>query len=97
MLGWFNARDEQQFGTTLAEFFIERVPNEESGKKNKSMAKKQEVLDKMFQQIQIYKINHKLNLYKRAKFGNSFKWKLLDSKYDAEFVDELTKALLIRF
>ena len=97
MLSWFDARDAQQFGTTLADFFIERIPSEESGKKDKSIEKKQEVLEKMFQQIQIYKVNHKLNLYKKAKLANAFKWKLLDASYQPEFVDEMTKALLIKF
>jgi hypothetical protein len=97
MFSWLDARDAQQFGKTLADFLIERIPMEESGQKSKSMAKKQEVLDKIFLQIDIYKVNHKLNLYKKAKLANAFKWKLLDAKYQPAFVDELTKILLIRF
>jgi len=97
MLSWFNARDAQQFGTTLADFFIDRIPPEESGKKNKADAKRQEVMQKMLQQIQIYKVNNKLNIFKKAKLANSFKWKLLDANFDPEFVDELTKILLVNF
>jgi hypothetical protein len=97
MFNWFDARDAQQFGTTLADFFIERIPMEGSDQKSKSMARKQEVLDKMFLQIEIYKVNHKLNVYKKAKLANAFKWKLLDASYQPEFVNELTKTLLIKF
>jgi len=96
MLSWFDARDAQQFGGTLADFYIERVPADEKGKPMPA-AKKQEVVEKMFLQIQIFKVNHKLNLYKKAKLANSFKWKLLDSGYQPDVVDELTKTILIKF
>lgn len=96
MFSWFDARDAQEFGTALAEFFIERIPLEKPNKKIKSLAKKQEVLDKMFLQIQVFRMKHKLNIYKKAKLGNAFKWKLLDADYDPELVDELTKVLLLK-
>jgi len=96
MISWFDARDAQEFGITLAEFFMERIPLEMPNKKIKSLARKQEVLDKMFVQIQSFRMKHKLNIYKKAKLGNAFKWKLLDAEYDPEFVDDLTKALLLK-
>lgn len=97
MFSWLDAQEAQKFGTTLAEFFIERIPMEESGKKSKSLEKKQEVVQKMIQQIQIHRIDHKMNLYKKAKLANAFKWKLLDANYPSELVDELTKMLLVNF
>jgi hypothetical protein len=35
------------------------------------------------------------SFYKKAKFGNAFKWKLLEAGYEPDFADELTKELLI--
>ena len=96
MFSWLDARDAQKFGISLAEFFMERIPLEMPNKKIKSLAKKQEVLDTMFSQIQQFKMKHKLNLYKKAKLGNAFKWKLLDADYDPALVDELTKVLLLK-
>src|SRR3989338_1495634 len=96
MFDWFDARDAQEFGVSLAEFFMERIPLDAYSKKNKSLAKKQEVLDKMFLKIQPFKMQHKLNIYKKAKLGNAFKWKLLDANYDPELVDELTKLLMLK-
>ena len=97
MISWFDARDAQKFGVTLAEFFMERIPLEQPHKKIKSLAKKQEVLDKMFSQIPAFKMKHRLNIYKKAKLGNSYKWTLLDADYDPELVDELTKLLMLKF
>jgi len=97
MFSWFDASEAQKFGTTLADFYIERIPAEDSGNKDKSAAKQQEILTKMLLQIQIFKANHKLNLYKKAKLANSFKWKLMDANYQPEIVDELTKTVLVNF
>ena len=96
MISWFDARDAQKFGISLAEFFIERIPLEMPHKKIKSLEKKQEVLNTMFSQIPPFKIKHKLNIYQKAKLGNAFKWKLLDADYDPALVDELTKALMLK-
>jgi hypothetical protein len=97
MLRWFNASEAQKFGITLAEFFIERVPMEEPGRKSKSIKRKEEVIQKMVQQIKVYRINNKLNIFQKAKLGNAFKWKLLNENYPSDFVDELTKTLLVNF
>ena len=97
MFSWLDASEAQKFGTTLADFFIERIPADGSGKKDKSPAKQQEVINKMLLQIEIFKANHKLNMYKKAKLANAFKWKLLDAKVETEVVDELTKTVLINF
>jgi lipoprotein NlpI len=96
MISWLDARDAQQFGITLADFFMERIPLEEPNKKIKSLAKKQAVLDKIFFQVQVFKTKNKLNIYKKAKLGNAFKWKLLEANYEPALVDELTKLLMLK-
>lgn len=97
MLSWFDAKSAQQFGATLADFYIERVPagDDDAKADKKSEKKKQEAVNKMVAQAEIFKINNKLNLYKKAKLGNAFKWKLLDSGYPSELADELTRIILV--
>lgn len=97
ILSWFDASEAKKFGTSLAHFYIERIPPGDSGEKNKSIAKKQqEVVNKMFQQMVRFKLEHKLNLYKKAQLGNAFKWALQDAGYDPVFVDQLTKGLILK-
>lgn len=96
MIDWFDAKEAQKFGMELAVFLTERIPHEATRGKEKTSAKKQEVLGKMFQQIERFKLQHKLNIYKKAKFGNSFQWALKDAGYDQEFVNALTKELLLK-
>ncbi len=96
MAGWFDAREAQQFGVTLADFLMERIPPTAVDDSEEFSLKRQEALHKMRLQIEVFKVEHKLNLFKKAKFGNAFKWKLLDAGYATEFADHLTRALLLR-
>src|SRR6185437_15972846 len=38
----------------------------------------------------------KLNLFKRARLANSFKWRLLENGVERQVADELTQALVLR-
>lgn len=98
VFSWFDASEAKEFGTSLAHFYIERVPSGDSGGKAVPIAKKQhEVINKMFQQMERFKLDHKLNIYKKAQLGNAFKWALKDAGYNPAFVDQLTKNLMMRF
>jgi len=97
VLSWFDASEAKAFGISLAHFYIERIPPGDSGGENKSIAKRQEVINKLFQQMARFKLEHKLNIYKKAQMGNAFKWVLKDAGYDYVFVDILTKDLMLKF
>lgn len=86
---WFDARAASEFGGSLADFVAERIPNQ-------SPKKAPEALVKLFAQIERFKQANKLNMYKKAKLGNAFKWKLIDRGYADEFVEEMTKEVLLR-
>jgi len=96
MFSWFDAKEEQHFGTTLARFYIERVPFESPFSKNKFATKTQETLKKLDLQVQQFKKDRRLNVYKKAKLGNAFKWSLRDAGYDVDYVNELTEWLMLR-
>lgn len=94
---WFDARDAEQCGLSLARFFAERVTVEACLSDKKNLAKKrQEVIGKLFAQAELSKRELKLNVYKKAKLGNAFKWQLKNMGYDAGYVDELTRELVIK-
>ena len=96
MLKWFDAKEEQAFGRLIAEFYVERVPFEAPFSTKKFAAKTQETLKKIDLQIQQFKTGRVLNVYKKAKLGNAFKWVLRDKGYDMQYVDELTEWLMHR-
>lgn len=95
---WFDASNAEQFGQSLAKFFIERIPlspEEKKGKQaTKLLTKQFEVIDKMYLQIEQFKLTNKLNIYKKAKFGSAFKFKLIETGFDPAFADYVTKGLV---
>jgi hypothetical protein len=96
MLKWLDAKEEQAFGAALAHFYIERIPFEPPWSEKKFATKTQEILKKVDLQVQQFKSRSSLNLYKKAKLGNAFKWALRDAGYDTEYVDGLTEWLMTR-
>jgi hypothetical protein len=95
-LNWFDATEAQKFGNTLAHFLIERLPLNSEKKKDKTIEKQQEVVLKLFAQIVNFKKNNSLNLYKKAKLGNAFKWELKQAGYDDEFINQLTHEIMLK-
>ncbi|KQU69654.1 MULTISPECIES: hypothetical protein [unclassified Rhizobacter] len=96
MLKWLDAKEEQAFGTELAKFYIARVPFESPFSTKQFAAKTQEVLKKVDLQVHNFKTGRSMNVYKKAKLGNAFKWVLRDAGYDTEYVDGLTEWLMHR-
>jgi len=95
LLSWFDASEAKKFGASLAVFYLERSPAAVSNRKGKFIEQKQqELLDKMVQQIVRFRHDNKLNIYKKAQFGNAFKWTLQEAGCDPQYVDQLTRWLL---
>lgn len=96
MLQWFNAAKAQDFGRELARFYSDRVPFDPPFSAKQFASKTQETLKKLEHQIRQFKDKESLNVYKKAKLGNAFKWSLRDGGYDNTYVDELTEWLMLR-
>lgn len=96
-LSWFDASEAKSFGAALACFYIERSGSSLLNKRDKFVAKKQdELLNKVLQKVVRFKLEHRLNLYKKAQLGNSFKWTLKEAGWDPIHVDQLTAWLMHR-
>jgi hypothetical protein len=97
VLSWFDAREANRFGESLAGYFAERLAADSRLADKKFAAKAQQVLASMGRQVDEFKRANKLNVYKKAQLGNAFRWKLRDAGYDTAYVDELTEWLMVRF
>ena len=96
MFAWFNAKEAIEFGESLALFFAERIPPE-SKLDGKGLSNKiEKALDEVKLRVVAFRKTHSLNIYKRAQLGNAFKWKLHESGFDSELVDELTKIVVLQ-
>ncbi len=97
LFSWFDAKAAKEFGAAMAQFFIERMPLS-AGLTDKQFASKAKfVLTKMDTQVLNFKQQNKLNTYKTAQMGNTFKWALKDAGYDEAYVDQLTTWFIAKF
>jgi len=94
MIEWFNAAESIRFGGSLADFFSQRVPLPSEKKKHKKLDKQFEAVDKMFVQVEQFKLHNKLNVYKKAKLVGAFKDKLIGAGYDPGLVDEVALGIM---
>lgn len=96
IFNWFDARQAKKFGAALALFFIEKTPaNRQIGEK-KFTEKTQKILKQMAEQVACFKSGNRLNTYKKAQLGNAFKWALKDAGFAPDYIDQLTKWLMLQ-
>jgi tetratricopeptide (TPR) repeat protein len=97
LLDWFNAREATEVGMTLADYYLpENGASAAGGRKPQSAKNGRSDLQKFLQRVAREAGPLKLNLFKRAKLLNSFKWRLLERGVDRNTVDELTELVLLQ-
>jgi tetratricopeptide (TPR) repeat protein len=91
---WFDANDAAKIGAALADEFLSQLS--EAERENGLFSTQS---DEAIQQIlnrSDDKIRHlSLNLYKKAKFANSFKWRLLENGVEKAVAGEVTQRLVL--
>src|SRR5579859_776202 len=98
---WLDASEATQAGTALADDFYLQSSAGSTGALHKEPRRPQgqelqKFLQKFVQQVDRAVQPLKLNVFKRAKLANSFKWRLLEKGVEPDLVDELTQALVLR-
>lgn len=97
LLDWFNAREATEVGMTLADYYLpESAASAAGGRKAQPSKNGRSDLQKFLQRVAREAGPLKLNLFKRAKLLNSFKWRLLERGVDPKTVDELTEMVLLQ-
>ncbi len=96
LLNWFDATEAEEFGKNLAETYAATYSIIDKKKEKASTVNKRaKLLGKLTSVVREFGQAHRLNVYKKAKLGNAFKWNLLDKGYDSKFVDDLTKEVIL--
>lgn len=95
-LTWFDASKAKAFGTSLAQFFIARIPVDSNVGEKAFAQKADKILGQMSLQVLKFKQEQKLNSYKKAQLGNAFKWSLRDAGFSVAYADKLTKWLMLQ-
>lgn len=96
-LGLVDTKEVEAFATTLAEDLGRRFPPA-SEKRTDVGAKNQlaVILDGLGARAVRFRDEKRLGLYKKAKLGNVFRWKLKEFGYSDAFVDQATTSIITR-
>jgi tetratricopeptide (TPR) repeat protein len=101
-LNWFDTREATATGAALADDFLQQNELEPKGAGRKGAGGRagdaglQRLLEKFLRRVDSDTRTLKLNLLKRARLANSFKWRLLEQGMDQQIVEELTRELVLR-
>jgi hypothetical protein len=96
MLGWFNTKELDAFADSLVAELLERVPP--SGERlagSKAFQRVVRTFGTAFERIDAFAAARRLNVYKKAHFANRIRWALTEAGYPKEFVDTMTRELLM--
>lgn len=89
----FDATEAVDFATKIASQIQESFPNAPHPATPKSLKKGGKKLDVIVQQTREFSLQHRLNIYTKAKFLNTVKWTLKDSGHEELFVNEVVRLL----
>ncbi|GAC1451357.1 MAG: hypothetical protein PVSMB6_00580 [Steroidobacteraceae bacterium] len=101
LLKWLSSSDATEVGAALADFVVQSDGGSVGAlrKTDNPQAQAQALqkfLQKFFQRVDHEVRPLKLNLLRRARLANSFKWRLQEQGAEQQLVDELTQALVLR-
>jgi tetratricopeptide (TPR) repeat protein len=96
ILEWFNAREAAKIGAALADQFAPRqVMNSTTRGKQSVSSEPNDVLQETLRRADREVRGLRLNFYKKAKFANSFRWRLVENGVEKAMADELTQRLVL--
>src|ERR1700735_3768584 len=93
ILAWLNGREAAEIGAALADEFAPRSESAATGglPGKRTSASTEQLLRRADSDVRPLQ----LNFYKKAKFANSFKWRLIENGVAKEIADEVTQSLIV--
>jgi tetratricopeptide (TPR) repeat protein len=96
ILEWFDASEATKIGVELADQFAPQQATRAATHDNPSApGKPGDELHVIFERADREVRGLRLNFYKKAKFANSFKWRLLENGVEKALADEVTQRLVL--
>jgi hypothetical protein len=92
---WFDAKEAAHMGIKLANDLSQELAKTNNNRPKKEIANRAKVIQKVFSQLDLFKQNTQLNFFKKSKLINEFRWRLTEVGHDKEFVQIVTKELVL--
>ncbi len=97
MFGRVGNKEIDEFSKLLAKELADQfqVEQKNSSDMKKAVKRRGATINKIYNKAFDFKQQYRLGIYGRARLGNTFKWELREMGYENDFIDEMTKGLLI--
>lgn len=95
MLDWFNAHQATEIGAALADQFAPQTAAASARIDTAVQAKSGRALEELLLRADREVRQLRLNFFKKAKFANSFKWRLIENGVKPEVASEVTQCLIL--
>lgn len=94
VIDWFNARDVVALAEEITREIERLFPLDQKRSASRHPAKEQKKFENLLAKVHSQAMKLPLNIYKKARFLNTVKWKLRDAGYDPKFISDVV-ALLV--
>src|SRR5271168_3555717 len=92
ILAWLNGREAAEIGVAIADEYAPQSTSATPGSpRNGASGSMEHLLRRADREVRPMQ----LNIYKKAKFANSFRWRLIENGVARETADEVTKRLVL--
>ena len=98
ILEWFKAGEAAEFAEALADQFASRTGSSgpaTAGNAITANSASTDLFDEVLERAEPEVRRLRLNFYKKARFANSFKWRLIEKGVQRETADEVTQRLVL--
>ena len=97
LFGLLNTSDLEAFALTLANDLGRRFPPSSEARTDPGVKNQIKViLEGLGARAVRYQAENELGVYKKAKLGNTFKWRLKELGYSDDFAERATKEIITR-
>lgn len=92
---WFDTKEVDEFARVIAAELVKRVPPSALDSHTRKAADRlRNTHHAIFARAGKFARTHQLNVYKRARLGNGFRWALKEAGYPPDFVESWTYELV---
>jgi hypothetical protein len=92
---WLETSEVDEFAKAIAADLVKRIPPASLEAGDAKAAKKlAHTHQAVFSRAGTFAQTHKLNVYKKARLGNQFRWALKEAGYPSEFIESWTYELV---
>lgn len=94
ILQWFDTAEGDELAQAIVAELVKRAPPDTLPAKDKKAALKlRNTHEAIFSRAGKFARTHKLNVYKKARLANQFRWALKDAGYPPDFIESWTYEL----